>query len=76
MPEWIALAGEDVALHIHPKGYDKINDDGATKRKKREVDEIKSDTRGGDAEPLTNGGTYPKQVVLNHLAQFIHSVRC
>lgn len=76
MPKWIALPEKDVSLHIHPKGYKKVDDNRAAERKKRQVNEIKPDAGGGNAEPLPNGGTHAKQVVLNHFAQFIHSVRC
>ncbi len=76
MPERVALFEEDVTLHVHPKRNNEIQNDGAAEGEERQVNEIQPDAGGGDAEPLPNGGTYAKQVVLNHFAQFIHSVRC
>jgi hypothetical protein len=75
MPKRITLSEEDVTLHVHPESNNQIQNDRAAESEKRQINEIQPDAGSSDVEPLTNGCTNAKQIVLNYFAQFVHSVR-
>ena len=40
IPDWIALANPDIPAQIHPKGGNKIEDNGRSHGKKTDINEI------------------------------------
>jgi hypothetical protein len=72
IPEGIALGRQNIVFNIHPERYEKINDDRRPHRKKRDVDKIFSDGRGGHSHFFAQVGADAKHMPFYELPEALH----
>jgi hypothetical protein len=72
IPEGVSAGGKDVALDIHPKGKDEIDDERRTHGEKGDVNEPGTDTGSGYTHPLTYCRTHSKNLPLDEVFQLFH----
>ena len=71
----ISAGRENIALDVHPKGQDKIDDKGRTHREKGNIDEPGADTGSGDAHFLPNSRAYTEHLPLYIGLQSVHCTK-
>jgi hypothetical protein len=70
--ERVPAGGKDVALDIHPKGKDEINDERRAHSEEGDVNEPGTDTGGGYAHPFTDRCTHSKNLPLDEMLKLFH----
>lgn len=71
----VTLERFNIALHVHPKGQDEIDDQGRTHGEKRYIHKPVPDAAGGNTQMLADGSTHTKKMPLDDMPELIHSTK-
>ena len=70
--KWIPACRKDIALDIHPKGKDEINDERRSHGEKRDVYEPGTNSGSGYTHSLTYCRAHSKNLPLDEVFKLVH----
>jgi hypothetical protein len=74
IPKRVSSSDEHVALQVHPKGHNEVNDNRASKCEKRKVNEVQADFGSSNAEALAEVGTNSENLVFHKISEAVHKL--
>jgi hypothetical protein len=69
----IPSGAPDILLDVHPEGYDKVKQDRGPQGQEGQVDEIHSDSGGGNTPFIAQVRTYTEYLPFDEIFKAVHT---